>query len=283
MRRSTKLALGLAVPALLVCVAATQLMCRDRGGGGGAPVDARSGGDAPDPDAIVATAPPTTVPAGPAGVRVSVRMVIHKKYNFMARVAGNKDSTVTDAPYAEGKSWWDNPMLVFQDASFRKTRATAGDDSATITGGGSSANVAVDLTLVPHADVTLNTLAASDCVKGTLTARITTISDYYDREWTRVTDTRDAPIAFAFDTSDPKRPLRPTTQEAREIPPFSFERYTRDRQKWEPRSAWPANPESGDWRCTIEVKDVKLAMTGYQYADTAAAATTQGATTKEKG
>src|SRR5689334_14250315 len=106
MKRSAKLALSLAVPALLVCFVSTQLMCRGRGAGGGpGEVSSGGGGDAPDPDAIVATTPPTTVPAGPASVRVSVKMVIHKKYNFMARVAGNKDSTVTDQPYAEGKSW----------------------------------------------------------------------------------------------------------------------------------------------------------------------------------
>jgi hypothetical protein len=127
--------------------------------------------------------------------------------------------------------------------------------------------VSVDLTLVPHADITLKTLAASDCLKGTITATITTISDYYDGKWTRVADVRDREIAFDFDTADKSRPLRPTTSETRTMPPFSFERYTRDREKWEPRSAWPATPKSGDWRSRIYVKDVKLRMTGYQYQE----------------
>jgi hypothetical protein len=212
-------------------------------------------------------------------------MVVHKRYKFLARLAGHKDSTVTDEHYSEAKSWWDNPMLVFQDASFPNSPVTADADSATITGRGKSSNVTVDLTLVPHADITFTTLAASDCMKGTLRATITTISDYYDQKWTRVADARDTPIAFDFDTSDSTRPLRPTTQETRAMPPLSFERYTREREKWEPRSAWPTTPKNGDWRCTIHVKDAKLVMTGLQYADADAAAqlaaTTQSATTKE--
>jgi len=268
MRRSAKLVLRLAIAAILVCLASTQFMCRDRGGN--APAGFGSN-DASEPDPIVTTTPPTTLPAGPTSVRVSIRMVIHKKYGLLAHVAGNRDSTVVDEAYVEGKSWWDNPMLVFQDASFPNSLVTADDDSATITGRGKSANVTVDLTLVPHADITLKTLAASDCIKGTLTATITTISDYYDRKWTRMADARDTPIAFNFDTSKPNRPLRPTTQESRAMPPFSFERYARDREKWEQQSTWPTTPKSGDWRSTIHVKDAKLTITGYQYADLAPA------------
>jgi hypothetical protein len=201
-------------------------------------------------------------------------MVVHKRYGRLARLSGKRDVTVADEPYDAGKSWWDNPMVIHQDASFPNSAVSAGADSATITGRGSSDNVSVDLTLVPHADITLKSLAASDCVKGTLTATISTISDYYDGKWTRVADARDTPIAFDFDTADKSQPLRATTSETRDMPPFVFERYTRGRKKWEPRSAWPTAPKSGDWRCTIYVMTPKLVMTGYQYAAPSTTATT---------
>jgi hypothetical protein len=221
---------------------------------------------APEETQTVA-APATTLPAGPTSVRVSVQMIIHKKYGTLARLSGKRDVTITDKPYDEGKSWWDNPMVIHQDASFPNSEVTAGADSASIAGRGNSSNVSVDLTLVPHADITLDTLVASDCLKGTITATITTVSDYYDGKWTPVARANDSPVAFAFDTSDKSRPLRPTTTETRAMPPFSFERYIRDQQKWEPRSAWPASPKSGDWRSAIYVKDAKLVIIGYQYAD----------------
>ena len=40
-----------------------------------------------------------------------------------------------------------------------------------------------------------------------------------------------------------------------------------DHKKWDAQSTWPAKAKSGDWRCTINVKDAKLAITGYQYID----------------
>jgi hypothetical protein len=279
MTRLAKRTLSLAIAAILICLASSQLDCRNREAAN--PPDAsHSSGAARDADAtLMATAPPTTLPAGPTSVRVSILMAIHKKYGLLARVAGNKNVTVTDQAYDSGKSWWDNPMVIHQDASFPNAELAANADSATITGRGKSANVSVDLTLVPHADITMKTLAASDCVKGTLTATITTISDYYDQKWTRVADARDTPITFDFDTSDKSSPLRETTSETRTMPPVSFERYIRDRQKWEPRSAWPATPKSGDWRCTIYVKDAKLVMTGYQYAQPIASTTQPRSTT----
>ena len=102
MRRTAKLALSLAIPAIIVCLASSQLMCRDHGDS--APTAARSN-DALEADAIVAATPATTLPAGPTSVRVSIRMVVQKKYNLLARVVGNKDSTVTDEQYSESKSW----------------------------------------------------------------------------------------------------------------------------------------------------------------------------------
>jgi hypothetical protein len=291
MKRAVKMAIGMAVPAVLLCLASLHLMCRD---GQDPSADARNG-DAPlaagattSPDeTLTATAAPTTLPAGPTSVRVSIEMVIHKKYGTLAHISGKRDVTITDQPYDEAKSWWDNPMVIHQDAAFRNSARNpgglaAGADSATIGGSGSSSNVSVDLTLVPHADITLNTLAVSDCLKGTITATITTESDYFDGKWTPVARAKDSPVSFDFDTSDKSRPLRPTTRESRAMPPFVFERYIRDREKWEPRSAWPASPKSGDWRSSIYVKDAKLLMTGYQYADRPpAAATTAAVETRE--
>jgi hypothetical protein len=75
------------------------------------------------------------------------------------------------------------------------------------------------MTLVPHADITLKTLIASDCLKGTLTASITTVSDYYDGKWTQVAVVKDTPVAFNFDTSDKPRRMEATASETREVPP----------------------------------------------------------------
>jgi hypothetical protein len=261
-----KAAAALAIPAVLVCLVSCQLMCQDAAGPG---ENSRRGtaprADAPPP-AVVTTTAEATVPAGPTSVRVCIMMVIHKDYGALARIAGKKNVTERDEAFDAGKSWWDNPMVIYEDASFPNSAVTANADSAAIKGRGRSRNVAVEMTLVPHADVTLKSLVASDCIRGTLTATIATRSDYYDGKWTEVANVRDQEVAFDFDTSDKSRALTATTSESRSLPPFSFERYTRDRRKWEPRSAWPAKPRNGDWRCTIEVRDAKLRITGYQYA-----------------
>ena len=258
MNRAYKIAATLAV---LLCLASLQLMCQ---GGSGPPIDDQS-----IVTAAVITKSATTLPAGPTSVRVCIMMVVHKEYGLLAHVSGKRDITVTDKPYAAGKNWWDNPMVIFQDPSFPNSALAAGASAAPIAGSGKSANVSVEMTLVPHADITLKTPATSDCIKGTLTATITTVSDYYDGKWTRVVNVSDKPVVFNFDTSDESRPLRPTASESRTVPPFTFERYRREHEKWEPRNAWPTNPKSGDWRCTIYVKDAKLAITGYQYAESA--------------
>ena len=262
MTRPAKMFLSLALCALLICLATTQLKCRDRGGS----PKAVSAGDTPDADAVAINLPPTTLPTAGSSVRVSIKMVVHRKYGKLARLTGRKDSTKSDTDYDAAKNWWDNPMVIFDDAAYQASAVTTDADSAAITGRGRSANVRVDLTLVPHADITADPLAASDCLKGTLTATISTESDYYDGKWTAVARATDTPIAFNFDTSEPSKPLRPTTSEERTFPPFSFERYAREHEKWSPKSAWPTKPQNGDWRCTIYVKDARLVLTGYQYA-----------------
>jgi len=261
MKRAYKIAATLAVPAILLCLASLQLMCRDASG---PPIDDRS----LDTAAVTAKSA-TTLPAGPTSVRVCIMMVVHKEYGLLAHVSGSRDITLTDKPYAAGKSWWDNPMVIFQDPSFPNSALAAGASATSIAGSGQSSNVSVEMTLVPHADVTLKTPATSDCIKGTLTATITTVSDYYDGKWTRVANVSDKPVVFNFDTSDKSRRLRPTASETRTVPPFTFERYIREHEKWEPRSAWPHQPRNSDWRCTIYVKDAKLAITGYQYVERA--------------
>jgi hypothetical protein len=263
-----KIAVSLTVPAILLSLVALHVVCRQVPN---PPADARAG-DTSAPVATIRATAATTVPAGPTSVRVSIMMVIHKEYGILARLSGKKNVTETNEPYDEGRSWWDNPMVIHRDPSFPNSDVTADADSAAIAGRGKSANVSVEMTLVPHADITLNTLAASDCIKGTLTATITTVSDYYDGKWTPVAAVTDSPVAFAFDTSDKSRGLRPIASETRTMPPFAFERYTRDREKWEPRSAWPATPRSGDWRCAIYEKDVKLDITGYRYEHPASTA-----------
>ena len=270
MKRALKMGIGLAVPAVLLCLASLHLMCRSEQPSTDAPGADAAATAAAAQETLTATAPATTLPAGPTAVRVSIEMVVHKKYGALARLSGKRDVTITDQPYDDAKSWWDNPMVSHQDASFLHSGGlAAGADSATITGSGSSSNVSIALTLVPHADITLKTRAVSDCLKGTITATITTESDYYDGKWTPVARAKDSPVAFDFDTSDKDRPLRPapTTRESRAMPPFAFERYIRDREKWEPRSAWPTSPKSGDWRSSIYVKNAKLVITGYQYED----------------
>jgi hypothetical protein len=265
MKRASKIAVAMAVPAILLCLVSLQLMCQ---GGSAPPKDDQS-----LTSAAVTAKSATTLPAGPTSVRVCIMMVVHKEYGLLAQVSGNKDITVTDRPYAAGKSWWDNPMVIFEDPSFPNSAVAAGASAAPISGSGKSSNVSVEMTLVPHADITLKTPASSDCIKGTLTATITTVSDYYDGKWTQVANVSNEPVVFNFDTCDKSKPLRPTASESRIVPPFTFERYIRDHQKWERKTAWPTNPKSGDWRCTIHVKDAKLAVTGYQFMERAPAET----------
>ena len=62
--------------------------------------------------------------------------------------------------------------------------------------------MSVETTLVPHADVNFCNFGDSDCVKGTITVSITTVSEYYDGKWTAMSNVKDRPLVFTFDTSD---------------------------------------------------------------------------------
>jgi hypothetical protein len=257
MKRAVKTAVGLAIPAIVLCLVSLQFMCRN----GGGPPQA----DQSHQTETVTMTVATTLPAGPTSVRVCIMMIVRKEYGLLAHVGGSRDATVTDQPYDAGKSWWDNPMVIFEDPSFPNSALAAGASAAPIAGSGTSPNVSVEMTLVPHADITLKTFAATDCMKGTLTATITTMSEYYDGKWVQLANAKDKPVTFNFDTSDKSRPLQRTASEIRTVPPFSFARYTREHQRWESRSIWPAKPKNGDWRCTIDIKDARLAITGYKY------------------
>jgi len=260
--RFSRIVLGLGIPTTVACMPASQLMCQD--------LSSQSRDSQIDLDRAVTASAHRTTPtagAGPTSVRVCISMVVQKKYGVLAHIVGLKrDATITDGEYSPDKNWWNNPLLIHQDATFPNSQVTAAADSVAIKGGGKSDNVDIDVTLTPHADVTLKTDAVSDCMKGKITATITAKSEFYDGGWNPMANATDSPIAFDFDTTDRSKALHPTTSESRTMPPFSFERYTRDHEKWEPRSAWPSKPERGDWRCTIYVKDVKLVMSGYQYA-----------------
>jgi len=62
-------------------------------------------------------------------------------------------------------------------------------------------------------------------------------------------------------------------RETRTIPAFALERFTRDQQKWEPKSRWPVLAKSGDWRVVIYGSIATLEVTRYRYIQPPAAAT----------
>jgi hypothetical protein len=261
MKRAMKISIGIAGASILTSLVLSQLMCQTAP----QPPAPSPSGDALTPDEVATMTAAATLPAGPTSIRVCIVMVVHKQYGLMAHLAGNKDITKTDKPYDAGKSWWDNPMVMYEDLRFPGAGATVGADAASIAGKGQSSNVSVEMILVPHADVTLTTLVKSDCIKGTLKATITTLSEYYDGDWTDAADAKDREIVFELDSSDKSKQMTPTGFETRTLPPFTFGRYVRDHEKWDARNAWPAKAKNGDWRCTINVKDATLAITGYQY------------------
>jgi hypothetical protein len=75
----------------------------------------------------------------------------------------------------------------------------------------------------------------------------------------------DRKITFHFDTCDPLQHMEVVRRETRTIPTFTFERYTRDEMKWEPKSNWPGQAESGDWHVVIYGRDATLEVTSYRY------------------
>jgi hypothetical protein len=94
---------------------------------------------------------------------------------------------------------------------------------------------------------------------------MSTAAEYYDEHWTPMAHEADRKVIFRFDTRDPHRALEVVGHEVRTIPNFALERYTRDEERWEPKSSWPGDAESGDWRVVIYGKDASLDIIRYRY------------------
>ncbi len=272
MNRATKRWAGLAVAAGVLCILSLGA-CKPAD----APPHAATAATGAAPAAggtPVGTPGPTTrevLPAGFTSVRVFIKMIISKQYGVVAKVAGNPNTVDRRMEYVAANPWWVNPLVVYDEMHrIPDPDLSAGSDSEEIIGQGKSSNVTVDLTLVPHADIAIKTMPKCEGMKGTITATIASISEYYDGQWVEMSR-MDKPLVFNFDTCDPKQTLIPIGVETRTVPDFAFERYTREKEKWEPRTAWPGKPESGDWRITVNGKSAKLQFTAYRYGKPAAA------------
>lgn len=215
----------------------------------------------------LATTAPTSQPVGPTSVMVYIKTVVEKKYSLLAYLVGKRDITIRHTVYDVNQSWWDNPLIAYADAPLAQADVVGQADAQAIIGQGNGDNISVKLTLVPHALVAVRTVPACDGLKGTITVSISTVADFFDGAWREMLRTTDRQLTFSFDTCDPHKPLRQIMHETRTIPAFSLERYTRGQVKWEPKSAWPDQPESGDGRTVIYGKDAILDVTGYRYAE----------------
>ena len=207
-----------------------------------------------------------------SSVTVYIKLEIKKEYGFLARIAGNRNNTLISKPYDIMNNWWDNPLVVYRDPPLSPLaptgpEITGGADTDAIKGVGTSRNVVVTLALIPHAEVAIATAAGCDAMKGTITLRIRAAASYFDRRWTPMIDMVEKTATFTIDTLDPKRPAEPIGHDVRTIPVWSFERYTRDHEKWEPRSAWPTTPKSGDWRVALDGTGLTLDITAYRYKE----------------
>lgn len=212
-----------------------------------------------------ATTAPTSQPASPSSVLVYIKTVVEKKYSLLAYIVGKRDNTTRQLVYDAKNSWWDNPLIAYADVPLAHADVFGQADAQAITGHGDGANISVKLTLVPHAVVALHTVPPCDCLKGTITVSISTVADFFDGDWHEMVRTQDRRLSFSFDTCDPHKQLQQVIHQTSTIPAFSLERYTRGHVKWEPKTAWPAQPESGDSRTVIYGKDAVLDVTGYRY------------------
>lgn len=235
--------------------------------------------DSPLPERPATSAdqpPPRAKPATPdspaSSVMVYIKMVVEKEFNFIARTVGGKqDHTWERVNYDAANAWWDNPLIVYADPPMSNPDVIGRAAGEVITGHGASSNLSVQVTLIPNAEVSVRTMPPSDGIRGTITTRITTVAEYYDGQWTEMVRERDRPITFHFDTLTPGRPVEEIGRETRTIPPFVFERYTREELRWEPRSKWPDQPTSGDWRVVVHGANATSKITSYRYTDTPAA------------
>jgi hypothetical protein len=216
--------------------------------------------------ARLATLPPARQAAGPCSAVLYVKVVVDKKYGVLAHlVGGMRDSTWRRTAYDPANPWWRNALVAYTDPPFGDADVIGGADAEAFAGDGASDNVAIRTTLVPHVDVAVKTNPKSDAIRGTFTTTISTLAEFYDGHWAQMVRQDARKVTFHFDTCDPLRHTEVIGHETRTIPAFTFERYTRDQQKWEPKSNWPAQGESGDWNVVIYGKDTTLEVTTYRY------------------
>jgi hypothetical protein len=213
-----------------------------------------------------APAAPDCPAAEPCCMTLYVKVVVDKKYGQFAHlVGGMRDSTWRRTVYDPANPWWRNPLVAFADPPFRGADVVGGADAEAFSGDGATDNVALRTTLVPHIDVAVKTIPRSDGIRGSLTTTISSLAEFYDGHWAEMVRQDDRKITFNFDTCDPLQHTEVISRETRTIPAFAFERYTRKQTKWEPKSAWPQQPKSGDWHVVIYGKEATLEVTSYRY------------------
>ena len=227
---------------------------------------------APVPAAPAAAPPPPPADTpqldGTSSVMVYINMRLEKKYGLLARLVGGREDSVEESEaYSPDNPWWINPLVAYADPPLMDPDVIGRADSKPLAGRGVSKNVTVNVKLTPHADVAVKTDPRSDAIRGTITVTVSAVAEFYDGRWVELVREKDRKLNFNFDTSEPHRHLQPIGHETRTIPAFSLERYTRDEEKWEPQTAWPDQPKSGDRRLVIYGKDPTLQVTSYRYVE----------------
>jgi hypothetical protein len=249
---------SLSVPAYVLALLLTLAACQNCSN----PSDKSASGRARRPGSSLATA--ATHPEGPFSVMIYIKTVAETRYGLLAHIVGKRDITLRHTEFDPDLDWWDNPLIAYADPPFDHPDVIAQADSDAITGEGASANVDVQLTLVPHAVVAVQSRPRCDAIKGTITVTISTIASFYDNDWTEILRIKDRRLTFSFDTRDPNGDFEQIMHQTSAAPPFSLERYTRDQEKWEPMTLWPDNFKSGDARTIIYGKDAIIDVTGYR-------------------
>ena len=253
--RLTPNLLGVGMAALVLILGLAQTGCRDPG--------TKSPVAGPLQPAAAA---PARQAAGPCCMTLYVKVVVDKKYGVLARLLGGmRDSTWRRTVYDPANPWWRNPLIAYADPPFRDADVIGGADADSFSGDGATDNVAIRTTLVPHIDVAVKTIPRSDGIRGTLTTTISTVAEFYDGHWAEMVRQDGRKVTFSFDTCDPLQRTEVIGSETRTIPTFTFERYTRDEMKWEPKSNWPGQAKSGDWHVVIYGKQATLEVTSYRY------------------
>lgn len=197
---------------------------------------------------------------------VYIKSVTGRKFGLLAHCLGRRDGVESRVVLDPAKDWWENPPILYREAALENPDAMGDAECEAIKGIGAGSNVEVSATLTCHASVALKSRPRSDCMKGTITAKLNARSRFYDDGWTDLVNEKGKTVVFAFDTTDRTRRLRETGTDRRSIT-ISLECYRRDRQKWDRKSDWPAAPERGDIQSVFTSEDAVLEITGYAYDD----------------